>query len=265
MSNNTAPDRDAGLAEDITRAVRAFNEVKDGLQQLAASPKVQQFLEDFRAVRQRIQNLDEQELEAIRLALKAPQDTLEKAELLGSLGWTFPVYMSPWRLYAILHLDTVDQIDESFVKFYCESDGKNYAQLRDAILSDERLAPWRSLLKQCFGSYEREEFLIVVPSLLTVLEGVLAKPENAPFVTGPERARFFSEKIAAFPADSVEAHMWRCANTFIKKLFESHGFGGPEPGLLNRHWVLHGRLTPEWSRADCLRLLQAIGMTTMLW
>jgi hypothetical protein len=107
--------------------------------------------------------------------------------------------------------------------------------------------------------------LIVVPSLLTVLEGVFAKPENAPFIKGPERAKFFSEKIAAFPPDSVEAYMWRSADAFMKKLFESHQFGGPEPGFLNRHWVLHGRDTPEWGRADCLRLFQAIGMASMLW
>jgi len=173
-------------------------------------------------VLQRLRYLDDQEREAIRLALKAPQDTLQKAELLGSLGWTFPVHMSPWRLYSILDLNDADQIDQSFVDFYCESDGSNYAQLRDAILSDERLEPWRPLLQQCCRAYERGEFLIVVPSLLTVLEGVFAKPENAPFIRGPERAKFFSEKIAAVPSDSVEAYMWRCANAFVKKLFERH-------------------------------------------
>ena len=252
------------LADQINSAVRAFQDARDGLQQIVESPEVVKVVQSFSGIVQRLRGLNDQELEAIRLALKAPQDTLQKAELLGSLGWTFPVYMSPWRLYSILGLNDADQIDQAFVDFYCESDGSNYAKLREAILSNERLDLWRPLLQQCCRSYEREEFLIVVPSLLTVLEGVFAKTENAPFVKGPERARFFSERIAALPSDSVERYMWLSANAFVKRLFESREFGGPEPGFLNRHWVLHGRDTPEWGRADCLRLLQAVGMASRI-
>jgi hypothetical protein len=140
------------MIEELNRAVRAFQEVRDGLQQIAASPEVRQLFQDFGGVLQRLRDLDDQEREGIRLALKAPQDTLQKAELLGSLGWTFPLYMSPWRLYSILDLNDAEQIDQSFVDFYCESDGSNYGQLRDAIGSDERLDPWRSLIRQCCRS-----------------------------------------------------------------------------------------------------------------
>jgi hypothetical protein len=169
-----------------------------------------------------------------------------------------------WRLYDILQLNDSQLIDAAFVEFFSESDGQGYQRLRNAILSNERLEFWHPLLKQCCDAYERQEYLIAVPSLLTVLEGAIAKPGSVPFVGGKDRAKFFAEKIDTSPAESVEQCMWRSANAFVKTLFEGYVFDGPQPAFLNRHWILHGRDMPDWVQADCLRLFQGIQMVTRL-
>jgi hypothetical protein len=252
------------LSPEVGAAVRAFEEFKSELRQTLESPRMRQFVEQFQSLGQEILQLDVKRLAAISEALKAAQDTMRKAELLGELGWTLPTYMTPWRLHGILQLNDPHLIDLAFVEFYNESDGKAYQQLRNAVLSNVRLESWRPLLRQCCAAYERQEYLIAVPSLLTVMEGAIAKPGKIAFVGGKDRASFFAEKIATSPCESVEQYMWRSVNAFVKTLFERHEFDGPQPEHLNRHWILHGRDMPDWDQSDCLRLLQAIVAITRL-
>ena len=50
---------------------------------------------------------------------------------------------------------------------------------------------------------------------------------------------------------------WESLNCFVESLYGRVEFAGAEPRTLNRHWILHGRSSAEWTQADCLRLLQA--------
>jgi hypothetical protein len=80
---------------EIGIALRAFEEFRRELRETLESPKVLQALEAIQIVAQAIRELDSQQLAAINEALKVPQNTLRKADLLGKLGWTLPIYMSP--------------------------------------------------------------------------------------------------------------------------------------------------------------------------
>jgi hypothetical protein len=255
---------DYALSDEVGAAVRAFEDFRSELSQTLESPQVRQFVEQFQSLGQEILQLDAKRLAAISEALKAALDTMRKAELLGELGWTLPTYMTPWQLHQILQLNDHNLIDLAFTEFYSGSNGKAYRLLRKAVLGHERLEYWRPLLKQCCDAYERQEYLIAVPSLLTVMEGAIAKPGKVAFVRWKDRVSFFAEKIAAAPSESVEQYMWRSVNAFVKTLFENHPFDGPQPGHLNRHWILHGRDMPDWGQSDCLRLFQAIVAITRL-
>src|ERR1039458_8132325 len=252
------------LSAEVGAAVRAFEEFKSQWRQTLESPQVRQAVEQFQSLSQEILQLDAKRLAAISEALKAALDTMRKAELLGELGWTLPTYMMPWQLHQILQLNDPNLIDLAFTEFYSESNGRAYRQLRKAVLEHERLEYWRPLLRQCCDAYERQEYLIAVPSLLTVMEGAIAKPGKIAFVRGKDRDRFFTEKIATSPSESVEQYMWRSLNAFVKTLFERHEFDGPQPEHLNRHWILHGRDMPDWGQSDFLRLFQAIVAITRL-
>jgi hypothetical protein len=173
--------------------------------------------------------------------------------------------MTPWQLYRILELKKQEQIDVAFIDFYSANDNHEYDRLRDDLLSSKELERWHPLLKQCCAAYERGEYLIAVPSLLTVLEGAIAIPSNAPFVRAGDRVEFFKTRIQRAKPDSVAQYMWRSVDAFMKKLYQCSDFStSPPPARLNRHWILHGRDLPGWDISDALRLLQGIGTAIAL-
>lgn len=51
--------------------------------------------------------------------------------------------------------------------------------------------------------------------------------------------------------------VWDTIQQFVNDVFGNSDFTGTEPRL-NRHWVLHGRSNANWTRTDCIRLLQAV-------
>jgi len=46
---------------------------------------------------------------------------------------------------------------------------------------------------------------------------------------------------------------WSALATFIGKLYEPSDFSKGRPPLLNRHWILHGRDSTQWTVADAHR------------
>lgn len=253
------------LNEQIAAAIQALEQVRSQFRMLVESPQVREAVQGFNAFTELLRQVDAETLKAVSEAMKAAENTILKAELLGEYGWTLPMMMTPFKLHQILALDTPSLIDTAFVEFYSSDEDLEYRRLRDYLLASPDLRRWRVLLRQCCDAYERHDYLIPVPSLLTVLEGAIATPSKARFVRGPDRARFFKDKIDGASADSVEQWMWRSVNAFVKALFQkSDFFDSAPPDRLNRHWILHGRDVLDWDASDCLRLFQAIGTVTKL-
>jgi hypothetical protein len=57
---------------------------------------------------------------------------------------------------------------------------------------------------------------------------------------------------------SVQRLGWASILGFLSSVFGYHSFATLAFDRLNRHWVLHGRDEPRWTRLDCLRLFQAL-------
>lgn len=192
--------------------------------------------------------------------------SLEKIAWLGEYGWTLPMMMTPRQLARIVAIDDAASIDAAFVEFYSSRGASNYRALRTKLLRSSELSWWRDLLTQCFRAYERRDYLIVVPSLLTVLEGAIAAPDKAKFVRAKDRVTFFEGKVANAIPNSMRHYIWRSMDAFIKALFQHSDFSNsPTPERLNRHWILHGRDVPDWDASDCLRLFQAIDTVGGSW
>lgn len=258
VSDASAGEAISALSNALKPFAEDFQKAYDAFRALVDDPEVRETARVLSAITAGMQHFDAKAWEALLSEWDSVTNPHRKAELLGEYGWTLPMSMSPFQLHEILELNDPALIEAEFVKYYSQDNGSTYARLSRKLLSSPDLALWRDLLDQCCRAYERGEYLIAVPSLLTVLEGAIAVPENAKFVGGEDRKRYFEEKIAAAPSDSVTQYMWRSVGTFVKMLFQKKTFGTPPPAQLNRHWILHGRDTPDWGRADCLRLFQAI-------
>ena len=67
--------------------------------------------------------------------------------------------------------------------------------------------------------------------------------------------------------DEMEAEDYLLFLTYpeaLKRFGEDSDFASEEPALLNRHWIMHGRTTREYTRLDCVKVLNMIYGTIRL-
>ena len=148
-----------------------------------------------------------------------------------------------------------DETDTFFETYYTEDDFKELRKVRDELSKRPSLAKWWALLNKCFESFESGRHLITIPSLLSVLDGVIAFA-GAP--RGNQRPVNVCYEKAKEPNGSMSEMMWLSMGTFVANLFQFASFDEDRPATLNRHWILHGRDLAAWTRADALRLFNAL-------
>lgn len=180
----------------------------------------------------------------------------DKARRLGSYGWTFPMW-GPLHFLTLMPEDvTVEALDTYFVEKYSRFRSKELRQVLRETVQSPWLLRWHPLLEQAVYAFRRRRYLVAVPALLLVLEGVLLD------VAGQFQERVAVPRAAArireAEGQSIVRAGWATVEGFVAGVFRHADFGASRPELLNRHWVLHGRDVPGWSRVDCLRLLQAL-------
>jgi hypothetical protein len=213
-----------------------------------------------------IQQSVDQTLESVDKSMRVLRAALERhdrkllglvdeAEDLGRRGWTFPMLMAvaatPTFLATVRHIDDLDTLFEDFYE-----KGSRFSTLFDDLCEADALIRWRGLLSECIDSYKEQRFLIVVPSLLLIFEGVLALAAES-FHRRLKIDKLSSERLR-LAEDGHESVSWGSIKGFGSELFRSHDFSKDAPARLNRNWVLHGRSLANWTRLDCLRLFQAI-------
>jgi hypothetical protein len=214
----------------------------------------------------RIQQSMEQTLASVETSMRLLRAALERydtkllglvdeAQDLGRRGWTFPMLMAVTDTPTFLaRVREIDDLDSLFEDFYGK-DSKT-SRLFDDLLEADALLRWRPLLRECIESFNDNRFLIVVPSLLLIFEGVLALAAKS-FNRKVKIDKLSSDRLKG-AEDGHESVSWGSIRGFGSELFRPHDFAKEAPGRLNRNWVLHGRSPANWTRPDCLRLFQAI-------
>jgi hypothetical protein len=165
------------------------------------------------------------------------------------------VHQLPEFTPIVVRLIPEEETDAFFEAFYSAESGAEFERLAADLLAGRETARWRTLLAQCVNAYHRTDYLLVVPSLLAIFEGTLANVVDKPHARNPQRLA--SEELRQTETN-LERAPWISIQSFTNTIFGSAHFADQRPLLLNRHWVLHGRDVPDWNRADCLRLFQAI-------
>lgn len=176
------------------------------------------------------------------------------AERLGAAGWTVPWWASINHCRDILQCVSVDKLDAVYVRHYSKDNAKAARVVFPELMKSPVLEQWRPILRQCIATYKRRQYLVTVPSLLLTFEGLLARATKQ---TGTKMRAPTSKARADLPP-GVDRLIWASVQTFVESLYAASDFTNDPPDTLNRHWALHGRERPEYTKADCLRLFQAL-------
>ncbi|EJR17887.1 hypothetical protein LKL81_24275 [Bacillus paranthracis] len=195
------------------------------------------------------------------------QSNKEAAESLAQKGWTLPMNMDIEEIFTLSQVESQEEVDSSFHVFY--SNEKEYQNIKTDILKHELIKEWRGLLSQCFDSYEKGHYLIVIPSLFIVIESLanmLISPRFQKYITTemkkkPSLRVQFKKVKREIEDDKTNIIIYVSVMEFLYSVFRVGNFDKNTSRfqIINRDWVLHGRDYPNnWTQVDALRLFNAI-------
>lgn len=205
-----------------------------------------------------IQNNDWQEIEI---------SWRKAAESLGRKGWTLPLLMDVSDNIELSQISDTKKLNELIVKFH--SIDNEFKVMKRDILDHKLIKQWKKLLEQCFENYEKENYLIVIPSLFIVIESltqVLISPRYQKYIN-PNKDRKPSIRVQynvvkqEIENDRTYIIIYVSVLEFLRSVFKAGNFDSNPNRLpiINRDWVLHGRDYPNnWTQVDALRLFNAI-------
>ena len=255
-----------GFEEQIHKTLETFNlqivQMQLQFQQPAAS-YVAAIDEQFQSI---WSGLNEKVKEAFELTGQA----LEKAELLGTLGWTLPMNATPGEIVCLIFsIKDIPSADKAFTNYYMEHNATRLKCLETDLLTSNELQQWRPVLEEAILDLDDSRYRSCIALLLPLIEGVSAINFSTPqFHKKTDREKFFLDKLQAERQGSLTEHIWiwRSFKGFAEVFFKFIDFKDPscKPSLLNRPWILHGRGIPDPNLSDCLRLLQALDTISLL-
>jgi hypothetical protein len=173
-----------------------------------------------------LDNITETELrEGVRRALnRLDQACVE----LARQGWALPLFLAPTETYEILEDGTPADIDLRFVRLYEKDTGEHFERLATGVLDRSATSRWRRLLEQAVSAYRRDDFVITIPALITVCEGLLMAGEgNRTDLLALVRRRAEGERRSS--PESLDAIIWNSIHCFVAQLFQRSDFAGARP------------------------------------
>jgi len=214
------------------------------------------------AIRASIPKIDLSKINLPKIDFPELEIDYEKIEALtnhnSSHGWTLTGEMD-FNFYLDEDLLRLKQqeIDHIFLEYY-ESDSKmNYESTKSAIV-DEIDGQWKSVLNDCFELYEQDKYQVIIPMLMTVIEGEISNIAKSPQI-GKRLLTDWKKQIPSVQERMMIIISYSLNQYLSSKIFIRKEFHEERSSSINRNWVLHGRDNPEnWTKVDALKLINAI-------
>lgn len=184
-------------------------------------------------------------------------DTASKR--LAACGWTIPLNLD---LRQIINLaeqsNSREEVDQFFVDYFTANEGRELEILRQDLLVNDSLKKWQPLLGDCFAIFEIGYHRPAIPALLSVLEGFLSEQSGTKKRLKVESLHREVERLSRDHKRELSLLGVISGKTFVAAMWQYASFEEAAPIHLNRHWILHGRDETSWTKADVLRLFNAL-------
>jgi hypothetical protein len=137
---------------------------------------------------------------------------------------------------------------------------QNLDALHNTLMQCPGLSQWHTLITEIVESIKFGRHRVAIPAALTVMEGYIAKSlVRLSVITAnhPSPVKMLS-RAGWHKQETYYRFFWKSGMVFLEKLFAKIDFTGEQPTFINRHWILHGRSSVDWTTADALRLLNSL-------
>jgi hypothetical protein len=190
----------------------------------------------------------------------------ENIPSLSQSGWTIPMTLtfSELRELPIVTNNINKDIDTWFLQYYLNEENKNFHSLIDIIIKSSSFAEWMPLIEECYQAFNHGQRLIIIPSLITIIEGALSKKLG--IIKSKQVQMIHPTKAMQDKPHPSDLHKlaWQSLASVVEMLYTKSDFTSKKPKYINRHWILHGRDTncSQWDEVDCLKLFNFLGTLT---
>ena len=168
-----------------------------------------------------------------------------------------------WESLGDKELKQAYELDaDVFIEIHMSNRGY-FEDIIQSLNYEPLLMPMLALYKQCIDAYISKNYNLAVVGLTSIIDGLLAKTSlsnNTEFQTRCEALlKCFNEDVyyveqVKYEAVTLIYSFWLAISSFSK----TRKFGTEEPPLMNRHWIMHGRTIKNYTRTDCLKLINII-------
>ena len=237
-----------------------FSFVEDIRRQLSAhAAEAQRMAESFVATARDVAAAIADSLTEASVRFK---EVLGRSEHIAKLGWTLdPSLPFP----DALHLSTLTSradADAYVLKRYDEGD-PILERIERNLRRNHLVAPFDTVLQQCFEAFRRGHYAICIPNLMNVLEGV-ASELDPPHITSTDLRKMLRKGGSVArraEQDMLTAAIWLSLATFVDDLYRScppPAVSAPNVPVLSRQLTQHGRREPPNEKVEVIRLLHAL-------
>jgi len=171
-------------------------------------------------------------------------------------GWTIPISIDIKR-FDELRQKASDplSLDTFFLQYY---NGREFRYLCRKTKKLLRSGAQQQTFEECCEAYSKGQFTICRTALISVLEGMISEYNTDPCDIRVMKVCHFQAGEERKAGRNIRSLSWISMYQFTKKFYEKSDFSKAEPGMMNRHWIEHGRTDRIDDGTDCLKLFNAI-------
>jgi hypothetical protein len=178
-------------------------------------------------------------------------------------GWVIsPDWPVPFVEVILDSGKTAEEIDSILLMYYTENDGRELKELFKKLreLRNEKVEQWYSLIDDCIDIYKKGYFRPVIPSLISIIEGIPAMGAGNPQAKHIKNIKeYCNSKAKQYAGNYALGVVWASIVNYMDSLFMNSFFRDSRPLSINRHRVQHGRDNcAEWQEIDAIKLFNTV-------
>jgi hypothetical protein len=127
-----------------------------------------------------------------------------------------------------------------------------------ASFAKRRLRPWKRLVTETVWAYRNHRYGLVIQSALSAVEGVVARITFGVSVTETRPVSLWQQATRGRGKLTLDRGLISSVEGFLSGWWQRRWFDQGRPPDPSRHWVVHGRDTTCFTKANALRLLLAL-------
>ncbi len=205
-----------------------------------------------------------EQIDEMTQALPRIHKALESSGEIGHLGWTVTEDMG---LPVILHLSecTDKEAANAYMLVYYEETDAMLEGVEERLKLIECLSSFSTGLKQSFVAFRNEQYALVIPFLVSLLEHALRQLDAPRPFPSTDMAKTIRKRYKEIGDSGEVAFAMKSVVSFTEDHYQQYSAQVSEKIGIRRKGIMHGLQVPPNDRVEAIRLYHVIDTVVSLY